>query len=520
MTCWVCHGGRNPSDGAVVPGLAGFAFDYGLVLATSRLLDPRNEAAVAYRRARGFVEGRRVQARLLMAGPGRQDLINEFGFDVTVPTYHSAVYARMHDARARPWGAFNPLSVPSVLATNGLSLQNWEGSENANAPTLERLISLMARPERDVLDAFGFRNLDRGLNRRELLTDLRNLSTLALQQDSYPGLLWADTLYGQTELQATILSEIPRLYAAEPVRKLLNSSAASLVRNSGDRAQIARGRAIFSDRIVGEISNRQVLPQAPEAYASAGLRGPVLAPLDPTRPLLAQIPVRCADCHSGSPLERRDPLRTHPPPLGRCTHCHLAHPPAEPGDEPLVSIRSLGVPERASAELAFCERCHEEHRDFGPLVYSSSRLFPFDADGDGLAQGDEQDDAKAGGIATEPLIQIEIPPTMRSRGIDIPVIRYTSMPGPIAMLHMGVMWVRVAPLIALASSAPYLHNGSVPTLRALLDPATERPVSFVVGANGFVFDTRLPGNRNIGHEYGTRLSKSEKDDLLTFLESL
>jgi hypothetical protein len=106
------------------------------------------------------------------------------------------------------------------------------------------------------------------------------------------------------------------------------------------------------------------------------------------------------------------------------------------------------------------------------------------------------------------------------------------------------------------ATAPYLHNGSVPTLYDILlpeqrkgDPAGEeyRPTRFVVGAReydptkggylsqgyaGFVFDTRLPANSNAGHEYGTihdttlaarglkPLSKEERLDLLEYLKSL
>jgi hypothetical protein len=36
----------------------------------------------------------------------------------------------------------------------------------------------------------------------------------------------------------------------------------------------------------------------------------------------------------------------------------------------------------------------------------------------------------------------------------------------------------------------------------------------------FTFDTRLPGNRNSGHEFGTKLSEQEKQDLVAFLKSL
>ncbi|MEI9986808.1 MAG: hypothetical protein WDN69_28785 [Aliidongia sp.] len=65
--------------------------------------------------------------------------------------------------------------------------------------------------------------------------------------------------------------------------------------------------------------------------------------------------------------------------------------------------------------------------------------------------------------------------------------------------------------------AAYLHNGSVPTIYALLSPAKERPAKFYLGrreydpvnlgyqygelSGGFEFDTTIPGNRNSGHEF-------------------
>ena len=39
MTCWLCHGEANPTGGAIVLGLPGVAFDYGLLLATAAVLD-------------------------------------------------------------------------------------------------------------------------------------------------------------------------------------------------------------------------------------------------------------------------------------------------------------------------------------------------------------------------------------------------------------------------------------------------------------------------------------------------
>jgi cytochrome c5 len=88
--------------------------------------------------------------------------------------------------------------------------------------------------------------------------------------------------------------------------------------------------------------------------------------------------------------------------------------------------------------------------------------------------------------------------------------------------------------------APYLHNGSIPTLRDLLRPASQRPVTFFRGndtydaANvGFVstvpsegatsfmlYDTRRAGNSNAGHEYGTDLSGADQDALLEYLKTL
>jgi mono/diheme cytochrome c family protein len=95
------------------------------------------------------------------------------------------------------------------------------------------------------------------------------------------------------------------------------------------------------------------------------------------------------------------------------------------------------------------------------------------------------------------------------------------------------------PLGGLWLNGPYLHNGSVPTLRDLLEPPAQRPVAFVRGldvldarnggfvappcdprqppADGFCFDTQLVGNGNGGHVYGTTLSAPEKADLLAYL---
>ncbi len=84
--------------------------------------------------------------------------------------------------------------------------------------------------------------------------------------------------------------------------------------------------------------------------------------------------------------------------------------------------------------------------------------------------------------------------------------------------------------------APYLHNGSVPTLRDLLEPVERRPAVFYRGgdiydqqrggfesdpaaAGSFRYDTALPGNGRDGHLYGVDLTPGEKDALVEYLKT-
>jgi len=79
------------------------------------------------------------------------------------------------------------------------------------------------------------------------------------------------------------------------------------------------------------------------------------------------------------------------------------------------------------------------------------------------------------------------------------------------------------PLDGIWSSAPYLHDGSVPTLAELLKPPAERMTHFYVGSREFdpvAVDAALPGNSNAGHIYGTILGADDKRDLLEYLKSL
>jgi len=95
------------------------------------------------------------------------------------------------------------------------------------------------------------------------------------------------------------------------------------------------------------------------------------------------------------------------------------------------------------------------------------------------------------------------------------------------------------PLDGLWLRAPFLHNGAVPTLRDLLEPAEARPKKFYRGYDvydpvkvGFVsnvatdggeaidvYDTSLPGNGNAGHGYGTELPDDDKEAVVEYLKT-
>jgi mono/diheme cytochrome c family protein len=101
------------------------------------------------------------------------------------------------------------------------------------------------------------------------------------------------------------------------------------------------------------------------------------------------------------------------------------------------------------------------------------------------------------------------------------------------------------PLDGIWLRAPYLHNGSVPTLRDLLKPPPQRPKTFWRGCDVydaqamgfehtgfdnrakasycprvFFLDTSRRGDGNGGHLYGTDLLEADKDALVEYMKKL
>ena len=129
-------------------------------------------------------------------------------------------------------------------------------------------------------------------------------------------------------------------------------------------------------------------------------------------------------------------------------------------------------------------------------------------------------------------------------------------PNTTAAPYESLRAYKARPLNGIWATAPYLHNGSVPSLHDLLLPACDeenyvasecRPNDFTVGSrefdpikvgfrtegySGFRFDTAIYGNHNTGHEYAAgktaqpdgrvlpALVPSERAELLEYLKSL
>jgi len=125
--------------------------------------------------------------------------------------------------------------------------------------------------------------------------------------------------------------------------------------------------------------------------------------------------------------------------------------------------------------------------------------------------------------------------------LDMPAKEDTARPGsmPSDVAPPGTFVYEARVLQGIWAAAPYLHNGSVPTLAELLTPPAQRVKQFKVGpaydtkavglaeaqAGSFTLtvtgcEDKASGNSNCGHDYGTQLPADEKAALLEYLKTL
>jgi mono/diheme cytochrome c family protein len=158
---------------------------------------------------------------------------------------------------------------------------------------------------------------------------------------------------------------------------------------------------------------------------------------------------------------------------------------------------------------AECSRCH------APTGQRMGQVIPIDEIGTDRQRLDTWTESAAAAFNATP------------SGAPWPFMGFRKTGGYVAM-----------PLVGAWLNAPYLHNGSVPTLSDLLKPPAERPAGFYRGYDvidpigvGFVadesaaregelYETHRPGNSAGGHGYGTGLSAAAKTALLEFLKTL
>lgn len=183
-------------------------------------------------------------------------------------------------------------------------------------------------------------------------------------------------------------------------------------------------------------------------------------------------------------------------------------PPTPPPGDPTLILRGRQVFTQAR-----CDTCHH------PDAPAEDTVTPIDNTDAGRDRHPGDDPAwPRGSIHTSPLHRVLIDGDGQGGGLDQEQIRLITFIARHTLRVAATDGYRVPPLTALWLTAPYLHNGSVPTLEALLQPASDRPTTF--DRDGFVFDTTLPGNDNRGHEFGVDLPPEDKNALVAWLRRL
>ncbi|APR77852.1 Hypothetical protein A7982_03199 [Minicystis rosea] len=190
-------------------------------------------------------------------------------------------------------------------------------------------------------------------------------------------------------------------------------------------------------------------------------------------------------------------------------------PPAGPALDSTLVAKGKTV-----FETAKCGSCHH------PEDIGLDDVIPYDKDPSGKDRIPGEDPAfPKGSIRTDILHRVlvddSVGPDAGAPGDAGTDDGYADLIAFIISHHLSVGQTdgyRTSDLRGLWATAPYLHNGAVPTLEDLLTPAAERPVSWM--RDGFLVDTTALGNSNQGHEFGVTLSDADKQALIAYLKSL
>lgn len=571
FNCWYCHATVD-DDGAILYGTPNTNIHLGLILASSRAMDdshlirrpgsdkPISESELIaaegltkefkfdtngdnavsieeWRRTMKLPPIRITQSLMLLEGPGRLDQSVDARMDGFIPLANLQHYWRekwgdtkyVATAKSPKYTVFNPVSIPSSLSGLGVSHYSWMGKDSSfKADPVAEVTSKMHISAEKLARLVGVSfddRVDYEILSRAMTLDFRNVGTFGRESDSNAGNHWPEFVMQKPSKDA--LSRVPKMYGADRIRSLLTRHDWPAHGDANDPL-IAEGLRIFTDRETGRILNQRIVfGREAQVPADARTRTAVV-PLDRSRVMTDTIGVRCATCHNHSPGRLARPMPKPIDAMLRCDNCHFDHPLVDEPDSFVPLARHMKT--QSIQTFDGCLSCHETHPEFGPQVYSNSWLLPFDADGDGITHGDEADDLRAGGIGTDAHLNLDsifaqqlLPPDRRRhRETYVVSPNARKVPDKLEYSRMGFGFVRVAPLLTLRRTAPYLHNGSVPTLDDLLRPSGERTKRFRVGlpAQRFTLDTSLPGNGNMGHEFGTDLTADERAALIRFLQSL
>jgi mono/diheme cytochrome c family protein len=202
-----------------------------------------------------------------------------------------------------------------------------------------------------------------------------------------------------------------------------------------------------------------------------------------------------------------------------CQNCHPlnARTNVDPAQKIKVTIREDGTDSRMAQR--FLDRSHA----FGKLRYWSAGSSQFKTAG--LAGTGQI-------VLGSALVRVWIGPGGPSPTADnLP----QSTADVLSTLIKTDLGYKAAPLNGIWATAPYLHNGSVPTLMELLN-ASRSPDGFCVGTRAIdehdigykpdcaseesKINLTIDGNHNTGHSWGSELADAQKRQLIEYLKSL